>query len=237
MTATSASLRNRGLPKWPQMIVAGKGVTRDQAKEIIRRTDRFFVSGHGGNDHAWDKALADRCCMPHYFSWIRDEKIDWQKRGRQEEVWHRLWGSVQTEYVKNYWISASLVSGPQGWCSPSGAISYGYNVGKWPSVEDVEADWQKLAQAFPFLDLTATLMSAEYCEDANPVVTIRVRQGEVTLEDPGEVDRTVYAIDYEKIGEHLIMPPRYREHGPIPQAWYDEWAALGARIWPEVKEA
>ena len=40
------------LPKWPQMIVTGKRVTVDQAKEIIFRTDSFLSDASdysGGN--------------------------------------------------------------------------------------------------------------------------------------------------------------------------------------------
>ncbi len=38
----NANLLNRNLPKWPQMLVTGDSLTIEQAKEIIRRTDRFF---------------------------------------------------------------------------------------------------------------------------------------------------------------------------------------------------
>ena len=45
-------LLDRGLPKWPQMLVTGASVTKEQALEIIRRTDSFFSYPHG-NDHAF----------------------------------------------------------------------------------------------------------------------------------------------------------------------------------------
>lgn len=38
------NLLDRGLPKWPQMLVTGASVTKEQALEIIRRTDSFFSS-------------------------------------------------------------------------------------------------------------------------------------------------------------------------------------------------
>lgn len=45
--------------KWRQMIVTGTPVTVDQAKEIIRRTDRFIYRGDGGNNHEYNKIVCE----------------------------------------------------------------------------------------------------------------------------------------------------------------------------------
>ena len=53
----SDDLLNLGLPKWPQMMVTGKHVTLEQAKEIIFRTDPFLVDTSkysGGNAHEFN---------------------------------------------------------------------------------------------------------------------------------------------------------------------------------------
>lgn len=53
-----SALSAGSLPKWPQMIVTGKPVTIDQAKEIIFRTDSFLTSSDefaGGNNREFNE--------------------------------------------------------------------------------------------------------------------------------------------------------------------------------------
>ena len=94
---------------------------------------------------------------------------------------------IETEYVWNNWVSSCFIGGPHGWCHPDGTIGYSTNVGKWPEVSDVYDDWTKLAEAFPFLEVEATLMSGEDCEIfTEPVVSMLIRNGTVELIDPKE---------------------------------------------------
>jgi hypothetical protein len=42
------------MPKYPRLIVTGDSITKEQALEIIRRTDSFFLSACGtGSNHAF----------------------------------------------------------------------------------------------------------------------------------------------------------------------------------------
>jgi hypothetical protein len=232
----------RGLPKWPQMLTSGMPVSIDQAREIIRRTDGFFRRGCGGNDHAFNQDLARRLRMPEDLaepppSWTWDDYFG--KRDR----WREFWGFIDTEYVSNNWISSAYILGPHGWCWPDGRISYEDNVGKWPSVDDVARDWAEIAQAFPFLDLAATLMSGEHCQDGIvPVATIVVRDGGATALDgslehharfPAPHRRTDDEEDSAYLLRHRSGVDLLRsEHGPIPESWFDEWEATAARIFP-----
>jgi len=172
---TTEDLHNRALPKWPQMIVTGHRIPEDLALEVIRRTDSWFVQGHGCNDRAGDRSLARRFRMPHFIDYstpLPYDAGDWNREVR----WKEAWGAIETSYVKNYWIGSAFIYGPHGWCHPDGQIAYIDNVGKWPTVEEIQADWQLLATAFPFLDLTATLMSGEDCVDnTRPVVAMHVK--------------------------------------------------------------
>lgn len=52
-----------GLPKWPQCVIFGNPVTKEQALEIIRRTDNFF-NGYFGNNHEFDNSAAQICRLP-----------------------------------------------------------------------------------------------------------------------------------------------------------------------------
>lgn len=233
-----SDLLNLGLPKWPQMYTTGVPVTIDQAKDIIRRTDRFLVNGSGGNDYAWDRRLAERLRMPHFMDWNRDRSkpIDWARLHLETEAWRARFGSILTEYVHNDWISCSFIGGPHGWCSPSGRIAFSDNVGKWPSVRDVLTDWTLIAEAFPYLDLAATLMSGEGCEDGiQPVVTILVRNGVASVV-PGSLDHhasfpAATRFDIDTAVENIGLNARFREHGITDLGWFDEWEQLAAQPW------
>ncbi len=231
-----SELVNRGLPKWPQMFTTGRQVTPDQAKEIIRRTDMFMTDGYGGNDHAWDRAMATRLRMTHHCClWsVNNGARDWSAMHDREDRWLKAWGAIGTEYVHNNWMSCAYVYGPHGWCWPDGRIAYVDNVGKWPSVEDVLRDWTAIAEAFPFLHLAATLMSGEHCEDTEPVVTIVVDGGRAHLDAGWTLtkhrDRFGPTPAPRNADSFAALFTPGREHGPIPGEWYAEWEALAAKL-------
>lgn len=232
-------MKDYGLPKWPQMLVSGRAVTPDQAKEIIRRTDNFMTSGYGGNDHAWNRRTKQLLGMPDDdFSVTKDYTADQRNAlWRKIDAWREAWGVIHTEYVRNSWLSCSFIGGPHGWCRPDGRIGFTDNVGKWPSAEDVTKDWQTLATAFPFLRLAATLMSGECCDDHRaPVCTILVRGGEATTVDGDLALHAEFGMlntgstDVTALAMSLALPPSLREHYPIPDTWWREWEARGREV-------
>lgn len=166
------------LPKWPQMIVTGDDVTLDQASEIIRRTDSFFVWG-GGNYHEWIDTVNKLTEVVTIWNSSYDT---YDEFCQARHDWESKWQYIECEYVTNDWISCAFIYGPHGWCHPDGHIGYCDNVGKWPSIDEITEDWKKLATAFPFLNLTITLMNGENCEyNAMPVVHMVVRDGDVSI--------------------------------------------------------
>jgi len=221
------------LPKWPQMYTTGRPVTLAQAKEIIRRTDTYFSSPeHAGNDRAYAQRIIKALGIPvaDYELGGAELRLAWER----EDAWRRQWGLIQTEYVHNTWIAAAYILGPCGWCHPDGAIGYLDSVGKWPSCEEIVADWTTLAAAFPFLHIDVTLMSGEECEQTVPVFGITVR------------DKVVEPCDPQLLHKDHPAPYRFRadmndedclrarfgagfhdnsaERG-IPWSWIEEWAA------------
>ena len=118
---------DRGLSKWPQMVVWGESVSVDQAKEIIRRTDTFFGCPglYKGNNHAYNEWLMDRLNIPStddYSSKLTPEVR--QKMWADQEKWIEEWGYINTQYVHNDWISCAYIFGPHGWCHPDGTIQF-----------------------------------------------------------------------------------------------------------------
>lgn len=221
----------RGLPKWPQMLTTGAPVTADQAREIIRRTDRFLVEGHGGNDVDWGRKMAKRLRVPYFHDWLNSKAVeDLHAYWAMADRWRVAWGAVRTQYVRNCWLSSSYI---HGWCWPDGTIVFTGNVGKWPSVGDVLDDWRMLAEAFPFLTLAATLMGGEDCEDnRQPVVTILVEDGAASLAEGSlqHHERFPKAPPPEEDELPIEDFSLQNEHGPIPEEWYTAWEQYAASI-------
>ena len=223
-------LNSRALPKWAQMFVSGLPVTIGQAKEIIRRTDTFFSSGHGGNDHAWNDRAIDLLGMPHGFKFSDNTPTDWDAT----EAWKEAWGLIETAFVHNSWLSCPFIGGPFGWCHPDGQIGYVDNIGKYPSVEEVLIDWAALAEFFPFISVGVTLFDGEQCEDGrSTVVSIRVGDGRAELAEPHDSVHAGHPKPTRAPGNAgnnlegdircLLAAPYLREHG-VPWAWLEEWA-------------
>lgn len=220
-----------GLPKWPQMLVTGKSVTQEQAKEIIFRTDRFFTDPYeysGGNAHEFNRAYRTTAGLGRLT--VNHTRADGSTFTLPDysltNAVHEDLGILIQEYVNNDWGSSAFVFGPHGWCHPDGTIKYFDNVGKWPSIDAVYNEWVAIARAFPFLDLHVTLMSGESCEDdTHPVINFRVVNGDVTVENPDTTVHEDVVTDPRKdfVFETLLLSPDHRELG-APGPWYDEFA-------------
>lgn len=225
---------NIGLPKWPGMVVRGTPVTVEQAKDIIRRTDSAFLRGIRGNNHAFNKEIVRRLRMPPVLAWDveRLQSGSLMDEFERRDDWQTKWECLPLTYVSNAWIACSYIGGPHGWCHPNGTIAYDSNVGKWPSVEAVLNDWALLASAFPFLDLTATLMDRELCEEGiRPLVTITVQGGKATAGEP-VVPPNIQRQDVGELAVAVLFRSVSREFG-IPMEWLDEWEVRAKALFDE----
>lgn len=171
------------LPKWPQMLVWGPAISAQQAMEIIMRTDSFWESaGTGGNNEHFQQRLCAQLGLPRRD--YSNPQQEWMPIAKAWQEFQENIGYVDTTYVDNDWISSCYIGGPHGWCHPDGTIRYTDNVGKWPSLEEILDDWQKIAQAWPFLELEAALMSGEHCDaDTKIQAVISVSQGKAEAFD------------------------------------------------------
>lgn len=215
-------LLGRNLPKWPQMLTVGQPVTGEQAKEVIRRTDHFFVwPEYSGNDKAYCAWVIAKLGIPA--AAVSCDPASLAQARERRAVWRQEWGLVETGYVHNDWISCSYIFGPHGWMNPDGRILFVDNVGKWPTVGEILADWTVLARAFPFVQLDSVLMDREHGEEGRePVVGFHVEGGKVEVFDPaGEAAlvssmmQTGDAVEASR----LFLP---NEQG-IPRSWIKEW--------------
>lgn len=186
-----SDLLNVYLPKWPGLLVAGEPVTQDQAAEIIIRTTR--IGSLFSNDKRWLKVVDEAFGIPPE-DWDADFEYNNQRQNKIEEARERL-GIIQVkdedfsqdlEFLNNHQILSCFIGGPHGWCDWDGNIyTSSYNIGKWPSVQEVKSEWEAIAAAFPFLKLRCQLLSGETCEEGTrPVVEFQVENGEVFLAEP-----------------------------------------------------
>jgi hypothetical protein len=188
------------LPKWPALLVVGKPVTREQAMEIILRTDDLYFSS---NDRSFNKLLNEY----FYDIEVTDEyyggenKSIAKKINVEENDYKLIWDykeqknseikSLDLHYLSNSRIVSCWIGGAHGWCDWDGNIgTSNYNIGKWPSVGEVYNDWVKIAEEFPFLELTCQLQNSEAGDDdiiAVPVVEYRIKDGKVEMVNPTEL--------------------------------------------------
>lgn len=179
---------NRSLPKWPQLMLVGEPVTREQALNIILRTDPFMYGDGFTNHRKFQRDFYRDSGLDRGFIFEPGHPIeDLPRISRLGEALEHHLGRIELHYVISEWTASAFVLGPHGFCSPEGELFFQDNVGKWPDVQDVYEDFVRLAKAFPFLDFKATLYDGESCEwedrPLSPVVSFVVKDGEVTLTD------------------------------------------------------
>jgi hypothetical protein len=160
------------LPKWPALVVVGEPVTPEQAQEIIIRTDSLYFSS---NDRRFEEDLYKTLGVT-----FKDYSPDWHELDDRRKEYQVL----DIDYLQNHRIVSSWIGGPHGWCFWNGRIgTHNYNIGKWPSVEEVEKEWKMIARAFPYLQLQAQLFDGEVGEEqTSPIVTFTIERGKVKVD-------------------------------------------------------
>jgi len=224
------SLLNVGLPKWPQMKACGEPVTREQATEIIRRTDFFFDSfEHAGHCAEFrekaNKILGLDQHLPGDY-----KRAYWEKL----QKWHDDWGYIPTSYVHNDWIASNYYRGPNGWCSPEGDVSHNQNIGKWPSPEEVLVDWIRIATAFPFLNLDVVILDREWSEDGPPAprVGFEVRGGVVRVVPPDEPQLIERYLHHSPLQPYTPMAYEGRGRSYTLEQIQEMWGEAADRLKP-----
>lgn len=203
-----AELLELGLPKWPAIIIRGKSVTKEQAQEIIIRTDDLnFCS----NDQKFENQLYKEIYGVEGTLFTIEEElakkhnIDKNQYTVMRELKHKFiapYKLLPIHYLQNHRILSSWIGGPHGWCNWNGYIgTNNYNIGKYPSVSEVYKEWKIIAKEFPFLDLRCQLMDGEAGEDKDisPVVEFVVSNGKVRIKKPKDF------IDYTNVDFHQIV--------------------------------
>ena len=169
------------LPKWSHIVVNGNKVTKEQAAEIIIRTTN--LNSLSCNDNKWTEKL----------NFVLEESLN------TNELSNSL-GLLNIDYLENHQIVSTYIGGPYGWCDWDGNIGcVGYNIGKWPTVEEIKNEWELIASTWPFLNLRCQLWSGHYGDDGIfPVIEFIVQNGIVNdikpIENLSEETNNYYKI-------------------------------------------
>lgn len=171
--------------KWPRLLVVGEPITEEQADEVLLRTDSWYF---GCNDRAWNGTLVRVCGefgRPSEPSRTVQDGGGWAGYFEADRAWQGRLGILDLNYLHNSRIASSWIGGPHGWCDWTGAIGCStFNIGKWPSDDEVTEDWTAIAEAFPFLDLHAQLLNHdEEGGDGSIAGHWRVKDGKVAHTD------------------------------------------------------
>lgn len=174
--------------KWPGLIARGESVEPDLAAEIIIRTTLYPVST---NYHEFDFKIAKRLDLlendlkhPYVLGNTNFDKL------RDFNVRNNI---LNLEYLGNSQIGSSYVGGPHGWISWDGKIETTcYNVGKWPSSEQIHKECELVAKTFPQLTVVFELIDREWFEERDEPAQItdmfELRDGKVVhTENLGEL--------------------------------------------------
>ena len=224
------------------IVIDGKGkrVSKEEAAEIIRRTDAFYEKLYNGNNHKFNRTLyrlsgvpanyeaLDKdhsCCDMDYRYILGDsfhDKFNVYDKWKTEE-----WGCLGLKHFLNHWISCAYIGGPYGWISPEGEIGgllYGEKYGI--ETEELEEDLKKVATEWPSLEFTVYLVDYPGGDDPFWVFAEwKVKDGVVTkTKEDYEIDNITYGmIDDEIYQKHL-------QEAENPECWWslDELK----KLWP-----
>ena len=134
--------------KWPAILITGEKVTEEQAMDILIRTDENIVSPGG-------------------YTWSNNKEFqrNWCEMINFDEDCKRPENFVELYYLGNNSIASSWVGGSQSWIWEDGSIFKFSNIGKWPAVENVIDELNRITHAFPYLKLKVTLFDEEVMSD------------------------------------------------------------------------
>lgn len=207
-----------GLPKWPMFEVWGAPVTRQQASEILIRTNHWPVSI---NDDLWEDIIEEVTGVPAELYPYRkegmseaDRDVQFQKNEKRFQDFLEKYKVLLLDYIANDQIGSAWIGGPHGWCSWDGFIGANtFNIGKWPDVESVYNEWELIAKAFPYLNLHCQLYNGEACEEGTkPVIRFRILNGTVTCMMPVDREAILCAVDRDSLFRERFENP-YAERG------------------------
>ena len=203
------------LPKWTDCVVYGEPVSPEKAAEAIFRCMGGMPRG---NENKWNKLVHSTMGC----SAIARER-DWAKREKREEAWLRSLGVLELKYLGLHSrITSTWVGGPHGWMHWDGTVAFRGPIGKWPDSTSVRKEWERIAEALPWLrlscvlwDTTDAVMGDEdwKVEEVEPLMGYAVAGGEAEMFAPNRKwAEQIYNAATEAERPALLRRARFEEH-------------------------
>lgn len=215
--------------KWTKMYLVGKQVTQEQAKDIISRTDKFITGvslfPYNTKRHEWiNSVLGYTNIISHWdaSNEFNDDPITWEHEDvidkSKERVYESL-GLIELDFFQSNYYADNITSTQSNWIHLDGNIFYegpvsGCNV----TIYDLYVNLEKLAKAFPYLELNIDVEEDIEEDDENSFpmhcfVTFIVRNGNVFVYKISSYGKTEYA----KNVQYELIPTPQIEHSIINQ--------------------
>jgi hypothetical protein len=166
--------------KWAGLLVVGESVSKEQAAEIIVRTTRWPLSSNNTQtDEIFNNLISNHKEFKKYLKNIKPLNLD---------------------LLINERITTSYISGPKGWINWDGTIfTNSYNVGKYPSIQQITNEWENIAKEFPFLNLKSQVINQEIHDEEKAIPTAQwnIKDGKVNTEFPTKLICEIHKFDEE----------------------------------------
>lgn len=159
---------------WVQCFTIGKKVSQKEAMEVLGKLDSAFIETHS-NDIDWQKKRDSLLGQDKLISYSADIKEIYKEKFPNYE--HIFLNYFSTEMGDSH-----FVRGPNGWMHPRGCIWNTFNIGKYPTLDEILSDLVHIANEFPFIEMVVVMMN-DALEEPNrrPKIGISVNKGKVTL--------------------------------------------------------
>ena len=245
-------LYNQSLPKWPHTIIRGKKVTKEQAKDIIFKTDNYFHDAHCPHSN-WNNNRVEKYRRKsglHLFDEYSEMITEAVKSRNEDDATYTISDDISypkyfdyhdillrelgveklnhnIEFIRNDLADSSYIGGANGFIDCEGNILFDRNIGKWPSVEDVHNELLTLVEAFPYLEMYVSVYDIEKCQrdemPARLIVSFIVKDQKVIISDMD------FGLDDNTTSELDIDEMReniFNGAGScgIPIEWFDDFA-------------
>lgn len=174
-------MEDMGWPKWPKLLMVGETVKPEQAREILIRTNHWFLLEYNySHDIIGEtiKKFYTKTLEPEHQ--ISGNSIDTEDLIKKLDVIH-------LHYLDNARIQSSWIGGLKGWMNWDGRLfTNNYNIGKWPTEDELISDIETIIKAFPYLDFELQLVREIYDDNSDlervyPFFTCRVKNKDIKI--------------------------------------------------------
>lgn len=200
-------MEDMGWPKWPKLIMVGETVKQEQAWEILIRTNSWFMLEYNYSQDIIGETIKKfyTQTLPHEHQ-ISGNSIDIEDLIEKLDVIH-------LHYLDNARIQSNWIGGLKGWMNWDGRLfTNNYNIGKWPTEEELIEDIEDIMHAFPYLNFELQLVREIYddnsdLESAYPFFTCRVKNKDIKIIEKRKLitDIDINSDGFHRMEDHQLL--------------------------------